>query len=191
MAEARALYEAAGHDAGRPPAADASSARAFVWAHTLEADALWRAGDTAAARVLADSVRWAAPRSYYGRDWAMPHHLAALLALSRHDSTSAERELEAGRWTVAGWTRTVLDLAALRLARGRADAAVATLRDAYRGPLDAMGRYVPRSELDWWMAQAFARAGHPDSAAVYSSYARAAWADADPDVRRLLATLPR
>jgi hypothetical protein len=57
-------------------------------------------------------------------------------------------------------------------------------------PLDAMGRYVPRSELDWWLARAFAAAGQRDSALVYARYVRAAWQDADPPIRTRLDSLP-
>lgn len=55
--------------------------------------------------------------------------------------------------------------------RSRADA-VATLRDAYMAPVDAMGRYQPRSELDYLMSISFAQAGIPDSARAYASYVR-------------------
>jgi hypothetical protein len=46
---------------------------------------------------------------------------------------------------------------------------VAILRDAYKSPLDAMGRYVTRTELDEPMAISFA---------------------ADPGIRRRLSVLP-
>ena len=47
-----------------------------------------------------------------------------------------------------------------------------------------MGRYVPISELDFWMAQLFESSGQTDSARVYRSYVDRAWRDADPEVRR-------
>jgi hypothetical protein len=49
---------------------------------------------------------------------------------------------------------------------------------------------VPRSDLDFLMALAFARAGNRDSASVYAGYVRRARAAADPEVRRQLARLP-
>jgi hypothetical protein len=58
------------------------------------------------------------------------------------------------------------------------------------GPIDAMGRYEPRSHLDFLMAKSFEAAGIADSAAVYAGYVRAAWRHADPEVSRLLAALP-
>jgi len=54
-----------------------------------------------------------------------------------------------------------------------------------------MGRYTPISELDYWMARAFAQAGERDSARVYGDYVRSAWRDADPEIRQLLASLPQ
>ncbi|HVX39007.1 MAG TPA: hypothetical protein VHB25_05470, partial [Gemmatimonadaceae bacterium] len=124
-------------------------------------------------------------RSYYGRDWLLYHHLRGLIALTRRDTATAVRELSQARWGVAGWTETVALLARIRLAHGDAAGAITVLRDAYHGPLDAMGRYVTRTELDALMAQAFARGGSADSAAVYAARVRAAWQDADPEVRRV------
>jgi len=176
--EALQIYEAAGHWKAPRDAQQltAEQARAFAWAHALEADALWRAGDTSRLAALADSVRRIGARSYYGRDWGLYHHIAGLVALTHADTALAERELLAARWGVAGWTESLLIVGELRLAHGDAPGAIAILRDAYKGPLDAMGRYVPRSELDSWMARAFARAGQPDSARVYGSRARFSYA---------------
>lgn len=176
IAEARKWFEGSGHlDAPRATEAfNAPQARAFAWAHALEGDALWRAGDTVTVHALADSVRMVGARSYYGRDWVLYHHLNGLLALSRHDTATAERELTAARYGVAGWTATIAWLARIRIAQGDGNAAVALLRDAYKSPLDAMGRYVTRTELDELMVQAFERAGKSDSAQVYAARVREA-----------------
>lgn len=171
IAKARKWFEASGHlEAPREiEAFNAPQARAFAWAHALEGDALWRAGDTVAVHALADSVRVVGARSYYGRDWVLYHHLNGLLALSRRDTATAERELTAARYGVAGWTATIAWLARIRIAHGDGDAAVALLRDAYKSPLDAMGRYVTRADLDELMVRAFERAGKADSARVYAA----------------------
>ena len=66
-----------------------------------------------------------------------------------------------------------------------------TLRDAYVGPMDAMGRYEPRSDIDYWMSIAFAQAGMPDSARVYAGHVRRAWRTADPEIKRKLDALIR
>ncbi|HUX34237.1 MAG TPA: BTAD domain-containing putative transcriptional regulator [Gemmatimonadaceae bacterium] len=193
VADARRLYERAGHDS-LPRDVEAMSAeqsRAFAWAHALEGDALWRTGDTTAAHALMDSVRHVGARSYYGRDWRLYHHLAGLLALSHGDTATAETELSAARWGAAGWTTTVVQLGAIQLAHGNAAGAIAYFHQALHGPLDAMGRYVPRTEIDAWLARAFARAGQADSAHAYAALVREAWKDADPDVRARLAALPK
>ena len=83
-----------------------------------------------------------------------------------------------------------MELANAQRALGRPADAIASLRSGYATRLDAMGRYVPISELDYWMALAFADAGRSDSARVYAQHVQHAWKDADPEVRRLLARLP-
>jgi hypothetical protein len=112
-----------------------------------------------------------------------------MIAMRARDFTTAEREFSAARWGIAGWTVSVVDVARAELSLGHPGDAVRTLRDAYVGPLDAMGRYQPRSEIDYWMSIAFARAGVADSARTYAGYVRQAWRTADPEVRRKLATL--
>lgn len=189
--EAERIYEEQAH--GRPPAPLAlplsgADARDFAWAHALLADALFAAGDTVRLRVIADSLAQFAPRSYYARDWRLHHHVRGLIAqlAGRHEEAVAE--LQSARWGATGWTRTVYEIGRAQLALGRPREAVATLRHAYDIP-DAMGRYLSISEVDWLMAQAFRAAGESDSAAVYADYVRAAWRDADPEVRELLAVL--
>ena len=81
-------------------------------------------------------------------------------------------------------------MAKTEMALNQPRAALAALRDAYASPLDGMGRYQPRSELDLLMAQAFSRAGQADSARIYEAYVRRAWRDADPELKRLLAQTP-
>jgi DNA-binding SARP family transcriptional activator/TolB-like protein/Flp pilus assembly protein TadD len=190
------VYEAMAHTHPPPDSARSSAstlagdwARSFCWEHALEADAIAASGDTAQLRVLADSIEVVSERSYYGRDWRLAHHVRGIIAMRAHRYADAEREFQEARWGVAGWTRTVSELAQAQLALGRPRDAIATLRDAYMGPLDAMGRYEPRSKIDFLMARSFEAAGRAESAAVYASYVRAAWRDADPEIRRLLVQL--
>jgi DNA-binding SARP family transcriptional activator/tetratricopeptide (TPR) repeat protein/TolB-like protein len=163
------------------------AARSFAWPHALEADALSASGDTVLLRSIADSLEIVGPRSYYGRDWTLFHHVRGLIAERGGRFVEAEREFRAARWGYAGWTRTLAELANVQLAQGHARQAIATLRPAYVSAPDAMGRYLPRSELDLRMAIAFRAAGIADSASVYASYVRRAWIHADPEVKRLLA----
>jgi DNA-binding SARP family transcriptional activator/tetratricopeptide (TPR) repeat protein len=165
-------------------------ARAFTWPRALEADALAASGDTALLRSIADSLEQVGPRSYYGRDWTLFHHVRGLIAMHGKRYDEAEREFRAARWGYAGWTRTVAELAQAQLAQGRARDAITTLRHAYASAPDAMGRYMPRSEIDLRMSNAFRAAGMLDSARVYGEYVTRAWAHADPEVKRLVVKLP-
>jgi tetratricopeptide (TPR) repeat protein len=165
----------------------AATARAFCWHHALAADAYAPSGDTVWLRAVADTLAAACTRSFYGRDWKLHHHVRGLVAMRGGRWAEAERELELATWApMEGWSRTTVALAAAQAAQGRHRDAIATLRTAYATRLNAMGRYVPISELDWRMAQLFTSAGERDSARVYAGYARRAWRDADPEVRRLL-----
>jgi DNA-binding SARP family transcriptional activator/TolB-like protein len=171
----------------------AGSARGFCWHHALAADASasTSAGDTTWLRATADTLEAGCSRSYYGRDWRLFHHVRGLIAMQAGRFAEAERELSQARWApVEGWTRTTVALARAQAALGRPRDAIATLRTGYATRLDAMGRYVPISELDYWMAQTFAQAGAVDSARTYAAFVRSAWRDADPEVRRRLGGLP-
>lgn len=184
------IYERITHGPGTPPTVPSQpgAARAFCWHHALAADALGLTGDTLGLRAVADTLAGCG-RSNYARDWRLQHHVRGLIAMRGGRFAEAEREFSAAVWTtVEGWSRTAVELAKARMALGKPTEALAALRTAYATRLDAMGRYVPISELDYWMAMAFARAGQADSARVYQAYHARAWADADPDARRQLAT---
>lgn len=191
LSEARKIYEGSGHPPGSSRAGQFTppEARAFAWAHALEADALIRAGDTVAARSLLDSIQRAGLQSYYDRDKRLHHHVRGMLSFTEGKFSEAERELRAAEWGANGWTRTNIELARAQLAQRHSAAAIETLRDAYMAPLDGMGRYVPRSEIDFWMARAFMSAGQRDSADRYAGYVRSAWQRADPFVRVKLDSL--
>lgn len=192
--EAARRYELASH-----PSVDhfaslpipSPSARAFCWLHALAADAYAPTGDTITLRAKADTLERGCTRSFYGRDWRLYHHVRGLIAAQGHRNAEAEREFKQAVWSpVEGWSRTTVELANAQAALGRPRDAIATLRGAYATRLDAMGRYVPISEIDYHMALAFAQAGERDSARVYGDYVRAAWRDADPEIRRRLDRLP-
>ena len=162
-------------------------ARAFCWHHALLGDALGSTGDTVWLRGIADTLETACQRSYYGRDWRLYHHVRGLIAMRAGNYTEAELEFLQAVWAkVEGWARTTVELARARMALGRPNDAIATLRTAYATRLDAMGRYVPISELDYWMSKAFAQAGQADSARVYAGYVERAWANAEPGLRARL-----
>jgi DNA-binding SARP family transcriptional activator/tetratricopeptide (TPR) repeat protein len=192
FAGAERRFEAPAHPRGEVPTLPrpATGARAFCWHHALAADAYSPAGDTLRLRAAADTLEAGCGKSYYGRDWRLYHHVRGLIALRAGRYAEAERELAQARWTpVEGWSRTTVELAKAQNALTRPHDAIATLRTAYATRLDAMGRYVPISQLDFWMAQMFAHAGERDSAQVYAGYVQRAWRDADPEIRELLAQL--
>ncbi|CAN5180263.1 hypothetical protein BH09GEM1_BH09GEM1_46720 [soil metagenome] len=192
-ARARALFERdVWHPAvPLPTAAEyGNDARGFSWHHTLEADATWTHADTAVLRSLADSVERIGRWSYYARDWTAYHHIRGLIAERAGRLDEARRELELALSAVHGFTRSNVELARVNVALGAPERAILALRAAYREPIDAMGRYAPRTELDFGMATAFARARQLDSARVYASYVRAAWVHADPEFQRRLSELP-
>jgi DNA-binding SARP family transcriptional activator/TolB-like protein len=174
----------------RPRTAGISDdASAFAWHHALLADAIAPNADTLRLHAIADSIEFVGARSYYARDWRLAHHVRGLIAMRAGEYLRAEHEFSASRWGVAGWTVSVVNQAQAQLELGRPDDALRTLRNAYAGPLDAMGRYQPRSEIDYWMSIAFTRVGAADSARVYAGYVRRAWQNAEPEARRRLGAL--
>ena len=163
---------------------DPGSARAYCWHHALAADALGPNADTVHLKGIADTLELGCRRSYYGRDWLLQHHVRGLVAMRAGRFEEAEREFAQAVFTnVEGWSRTTVELAKARLAQGRLQEAIAALRPAYATRLDAMGRYVPISELDFWMATVFEAAGESDSARVYRERVERAWRNADPEFR--------
>ena len=170
-------------------ASTSDDASAFAWHHALLADAIAPNTDTVRLHAIADSIELVGARSYYARDWRLAHHVRGLIAMRAGEYLRAENEFSASRWGIAGWTVSVVNQAQAQLELGRPDDALRTLRNAYAGPLDAMGRYQPRSEIDYWMSVAFTRVGEADSARVYAGYVRRAWQNADTEVRQRLAVL--
>ena len=190
--DALAIIEAMHGDKPMEQPASGGTARAFAWHHALLADFIARTGncrspDTPTLEALADSVERIGRRSYYGRDWSLHHHVRGLIAKRNGDLALAEDELRKAQWRVGdGWTRSMTELGIVQLQRGKVGEALSSFRNAYATRPDAMGRYQPRSEVDYYMAQAFRQAGMHDSAAVYEGYVRRAWASADPEVKQRL-----
>ena len=194
-AAAARQYDALVHPPTDPPVTlpfPPAGARALCWHHALAADAYAGTGDTITLRAIADTLQNGCSSSPYGRDWRLYHHVRGLIAMLGKRYEEAENEFKQAIWApIEGWSRTVVELSKAQAAGGRPRDAIATLRNGYATRLDAMGRYTPISELDYWMARAFAQAGERDSARVYGDYVRSAWRDADPEIRQLLASLPQ
>ncbi|MFI5234689.1 MAG: hypothetical protein ACHQXA_03180 [Gemmatimonadales bacterium] len=188
-AAAAIIGDVIGPGAGHPPDGDVARAQAWEWA--LKASALAEAEDTTALAAIADSIGRVAEFSYYGRDWHLPAAVRGMAALNHRDWRTAATELQQARWGIAGWTEINVALARAYLKLGQPDSAITVLRDAYAAPLDAMGRYQPRSELDYELARAFVAAGKRDSANAYVARLREAWQEADAEPRARLTELER
>lgn len=183
------LAEIIGLQAGHP--LDGGEARAEAWHWALKAAALFAANDTLALAAIADSIDRVAQRSYYGRDWGLPGAVRGMIASTAGRWPEAVADFQGSRWGISGWNEVNVWLARAYLAEHHADSAVTVLRQAYAAPLDAMGRYQPRSEIDYELARAFLAAGRQDSAAAYVTRLKDAWSDADPGPKERLAELER
>jgi tetratricopeptide (TPR) repeat protein len=155
-------------------------ARVRAWNRTLEGTALAAAGDTAAVRVLIDTVEYWGARSAYGRDQRAHHYLRALMLVAQRRDDDAVREFRSAIHSPnLGFTRVNYDLASALLRLNRPAEAVATLQSSLRGEIDASNLYITRTDLHELLAQAFQAAGQVDSAAVHYERVVDAWRHAD------------
>ncbi|MEO7997295.1 MAG: BTAD domain-containing putative transcriptional regulator [Gemmatimonadaceae bacterium] len=144
-AEARREFESMHELYKNDPRGD--YARWFSWTHTLEGDALAPTGDTILLKVLADSALLIGSASYYARDKTVPHFLRALVAVQGGRDDEAEREFKIALFSRNGFTRVNYEYARLMMRKKRYKEAEELLSQALMGPLDAMLRYQPRSEV--------------------------------------------
>ncbi|MGH7560886.1 MAG: BTAD domain-containing putative transcriptional regulator [Gemmatimonadales bacterium] len=156
-------------------------ARTVSWWLTLSATASAAAGDTARVRALADSVGAISAGSLYGRDPGLPYFLRGLLAAREGRHGEAVQLFRQAHYSPTyGFTRINYELGRSLLALGRAEEAVAAVQPALRGGIDGSNLYITRTELHELLAQAFDRAGRPDSAAAHYRAVADAWERADP-----------
>ena len=160
------------------------AARVQSWTHTHAATAWAAAGDTARLGPIADTIEAVAHRSSYGRGWRLPHHVRGLLWQARGEHERAVAAFRAAIYSpTLGYTRTNLELARSLLALNRPSEAVAILRPALHGSLDASNLYVTRTELHELLGRAFEAAGRPDSAAAHFRIVVDSWSAGDPPFR--------
>ena len=156
-------------------------ARQRTWMGTLQGMALAAAGDTAALRVLADTVEALGRKSVYGRDTRAHHYLRGLLLASQGRYEDAVVEYRAAIWSdPLGFTRVNYELARCLMRLGRPAEAVVTLRSALTGEIDSSNLYITRTELHELLAQAFDATKSRDSAAYHYRAVAQAWSRADP-----------
>jgi tetratricopeptide (TPR) repeat protein len=159
-------------------------ARFVTWMLALAGTALASAGDTAAVRRLVDSAQQIGKGSNWGRDPRLHHYLRGLIFQREgHHAEAVEAFRRAIFSTSDGLTRINLEMGRSLLVLGRATEAVAILQAALRGGVVGSYRYVTYTELHEALAQAFERAGQPDSAVAHYRAVERAWRHADPQFR--------
>ena len=142
-----------------------------VWQLAHRAGALAAAGDTGELAAIADTIRALAPRSGYGRDPRLEHHVRGLLLQSRGDHEAAVAAFRRAIWSWnMGYTRTNVALARSLLALGRPGEAVAALQPALRGGLEVNNAYVTHTALHRALGEAWRAAGNADSAAFHARW---------------------
>ncbi len=176
----------------RGPGSSRRPRRAGSPGRTRSRPTRWFARATRPRRALsADSILRAGNQSYYGRDKVLHHHVLGMLFFAQGRFVGRGARAARRRWAAG-----VLDAHATSSSRERSRRSSTTptrsRHCATHGSRRStrMGRYVPLSEIDWWLARTFAAAGQGDSARVYAGYVRSAWRDADPAVKARLDSLP-
>ena len=160
------------------------AARQRVWNFTHAANARAELRDTTALRVYIDTVRLEGPRSLYGRDGRLYHHIEGLLARVRGDDETAARAFREAIYSPGlGYTRSNLELGRALVRLGRGADAVPVLQSATRSYLDGATLYANHTEIREALGDAWTAAGRPDSAAAHYRIVASAWAAGDPPFR--------
>ncbi|MFN0180362.1 MAG: BTAD domain-containing putative transcriptional regulator [Gemmatimonadales bacterium] len=159
------------------------SARASdrVWRMALAATAFSASGDLVRVEQLVDSIaRWGS-KTAWPRDRLLHHYARGLLLAGRGDLEAA---LTAHRAAISSWplgfTRINYEIARTAMALGRPEEAIYPLQSALRGGIEGPQLYITRTELHELLAQAFAAAGRPDSAAAHYREVVEWWSGGDP-----------
>jgi tetratricopeptide (TPR) repeat protein/TolB-like protein len=172
------FYRSVALGTGVPPGV---TARELSWRGVRVGMAAADANDSATVRLLADSVEHWGQGSLYGRDPKLHHYLRGRLHAMAGRHEAAVREYRAAIHSPSlGFTRVNEAMARSLLQLGRAGEAVAILRPALRGAMDASNLYISRTDLHELLAEAFDQAGQPDSAAAHYRQVVSAWRRADP-----------
>jgi len=162
----------------------ATASRRATWNLAHSAGARAAAGDTVGLARLIDSVWSLGAASGYGRDRRLHHYVRGLMLVARGDDEGAVVEFRRSIFSrTFGYTRTNYELARTLVRLRRPAEAVAVLQPALRGGMESSNLYVSRSELHELLAQAWAAAGRPDSAAAHYGVVANAWRRADPPLQ--------
>lgn len=198
--ESRALFEGLTNpplhgDAVLPSA----RARQQTWRLARTATAVAAMMDTAALKVIVDSVERIGRVSKMERDRRIHHYVRANVLVARGALAEASDEYrQAIERPTFGYTRINLELGRVLLALRRPEEAVSVVRAALDGHLESNNYYVTRTELHELLAMSFDAAGARDSAATHYEKVVKAWRGSDPEfaarvesARRHLAALRR
>jgi tetratricopeptide (TPR) repeat protein len=177
-------------------------ARSMAWHLTHAAHARAASGDIGPLEAMADSIQRLGAESLSALHRRLHHHVRGLLFTAHGNPAFAAREFFRATLgpDAAGspYSRTNLELGRVLLSLDRPHDAIAVLRPALRGPLEAAFFYATHTELHEALGRAFEAVGETDSAHVHLGRVVQAWQDADPefhdrreDARRRLAALPR
>jgi len=99
---------------------------------------------------------------------------------AKHDDAAAREFAAAIHSPSLGFTRVNYELAKSLVRLHRPSEAIAALRPALEGEIDASNLYITRTEIHEVLAHAFDAAGQRDSAAVHYRAVVRAWQRADP-----------
>ena len=155
--------------------------RRRAWAFTQRANVAAAVADTAALRLLADSVAAAARGSAFGRDHRLPAYVHGLLLVQQGHLAPAADSFRAAVYSpTQGYTRINAALARTLIALGRPREAIYWMQAALRGGMEASNYYLTRTDAHEVLAQTFAAAGQVDSARAQFALVVHAWADAEP-----------
>jgi DNA-binding SARP family transcriptional activator/TolB-like protein/Tfp pilus assembly protein PilF len=182
--EAARLFDSLAAHSPYPANVPSRNARQITWNLAHVATATAAAGDTARLAALADTMQRIGQQSYYGRDRVLHEYVRGLLYRARGDEATAVSAFRRAIYSPSmGYTRVNLELGRSLLTLGRPLEAVAAVRPAFHGSLEASNLYVTLTELHELMAQAFDAAAQPDSALAHYRYVAAAWRNADPQFK--------
>jgi tetratricopeptide (TPR) repeat protein len=180
--ESAAVFDSAARGLLRAGEDPASLARVRPLALTELAWAHYLAGDTAALAPLADRIEAASAGHAWRMAQAAHHQARGLQRAARGDALGAAAEWRAAVTSVLDHPRAKLLLGRALTRAGRPAEAVAALRPALGGWIDAMGA-VPVAEVHEALAEAWTQVPGPaarDSAAAHWRFVADAWQHGDP-----------
>jgi hypothetical protein len=159
-------------------------ARNTTWLMTLTAAAAVDAGDTARARLLADSIEAIGRKSSFPRDPRLHHFVRGLLLARAGLHAPAVQEFRSAIHSPTfGYTRINYELARSLLALNRPSEGIGVLQAALRGGIEGANLYVTRTQLHELLARLFDAAGQIDSAREHYAIVERALRLSDPDQR--------